>query len=89
MMPFIEQRLVRLTQNKTPDNFYVKIVPNNYQYPKNTIRNCERGGIRYSLDISDYIQYCIYYGIDFEPRGNLYNLVKNGTTVLDVGTNYG
>lgn len=89
MMPFIEQRLVRLTQNKTPDNFYVKIVPNNYQYPKNTIRNCERGGIRYSLDISDYNQYCIYYGIDSEPRGNLYNLVKNDTTVLDVGTNMG
>lgn len=89
MLPFVEQRLVLLTQNKSPDNFYVKIVPNNYQYPKNTMRNCERGGIKYSLDISDYIQYCIYYGIDFEPRNNLYNLVKDGTTVIDVGTNMG
>lgn len=35
-LPFVEQRLVQLTQNKSSDNFCVKIVPNNYQYPKST-----------------------------------------------------
>src|SRR5437667_10717 len=35
------------------------------------------------------MQYCIYYGIEIEPRETLYSFVKNGTTVIDVGTNIG
>jgi FkbM family methyltransferase len=85
----VESALVRLSLNKTAGNVFAKIAPNNYQYPKNTIRECERDGIRYSLDISDYMQYCIYYGIEIEPRETLYSLVRNGTTVIDVGTNIG
>lgn len=85
----VENVLVDLALNKTVGNLFTKIAPNNYQYPKNTIRTCEREGIKYSLDISDYMQYCIYYGVEIEPRDTLYNLVKNGTTLIDVGTNIG
>ncbi len=69
--------------------FLVKAAPNNYQYPHETIRVCERDGVKYRLDISDYMQYCIYFRIDIEPRQKLYSLVKDGTTVIDVGTNIG
>lgn len=89
LLPPVESALVRLALNRTVGNFFAKAAPNNYQYPKNTIRVCERGGIRYALDISDYMQYCIYFGIEIEPREALYGLVKNGTTVIDVGTNIG
>lgn len=89
MLSPIEKLLVRQTQHKTPDNFFFKLAPNNNQYPKNTLRNCSRDDIRYLLDISDYMQYCIYYGITIEPREKLYNLVKDGTTIIDVGTNIG
>jgi len=85
----VENVLVDLSLSKTFGNVFTKIAPNNYQYAKNTIRMCEREGIRYSLDISDYMQYCIYYGVEIEPRDTLYGLVKNGTTVIDVGTNIG
>lgn len=87
--PFLENYLVGKTQGKTSDNFYAKLIPNNYQYQSNTIRKCRRDGVEYELDISDYMQYCIYYGIKTEPREVLYNLVRNGTTVIDVGTNIG
>lgn len=85
----VERLLVPLALNHTVGSFFAKAAPNNYQYPKNTIRICERNGIKYSLDISDYMQYCIYFGIEIEPRDTLYSLVKNGTTVIDVGTNIG
>ena len=87
--PFIERLLVTQTLGKTSGNFFAKIAPNNYQYPPKTMRRCQRDGIEYDLDISDYMQYCIYYGIETEPRDRLYNLVKDGTTIIDVGTNIG
>ena len=89
MLRSVENVLVDLALNKTVGNVFTKIAPNNYQYSKNTMRFCERGGIKYSLDISDYMQYCIYYGVEIEPRDMLYSLVKNGTTIIDVGTNIG
>ena len=89
MLRPIENVLVDLALNKTVGSVFTKIAPNNYQYSKDSIRICERDGIRYSLDISDYMQYCIYFGIEIEPRDTLYSLVKNGTTVIDVGTNIG
>lgn len=85
----IEKALVHLSQNSEIGNIFARIAPNNYQYPQPTMRRCERGGIRYDLDISDYMQYCIYFGIEIEPREKLYNLVKNGSTIIDVGTNIG
>lgn len=87
--PPVERLLVTLALNSSVGKWFGKAAPNNYQYPKNTIRICERNGIKYSLDINDYMQYCIYFGIEIEPRDTLYNLVKNGTTVIDVGTNIG
>ena len=89
MLPPVERLLVNLALNNAAGSYFAKAAANNYQYPKNTIRTCERDGIRYSLDISDYMQYCIYFGIEIEPRDRLYGLVRNGTTVIDVGTNIG
>lgn len=85
----VEDILVNLSLNKRVGSIFAKIAPNNYQYRKDTVREVTRNGIRYFLDISDYMQYCIYFGIEIEPRDTLYGLVKNGTTVIDVGTNVG
>src|SRR4051812_22460634 len=78
MLPPIENVLASLALNRTVGRVFAKIAPNNYQYPSPTIRNCERDGIQYSLDISDYMQYCIYFGVEIEPRDTLYGLVQNG-----------
>jgi FkbM family methyltransferase len=89
MLPAVERALVRLSHDTQAGRVVQKFAPNNYQYPHGTMRECERGGIKYSLDISDYMQYCIYYGVAIEPRDALYGLVKDGTTIIDVGTNIG
>lgn len=88
-LPPVEYALAYLAQMESVGGVFAKIAPNNYQYPKNSYRTCERGGIRYRLDISDYGQYCLYFTVDKEPREKLYTLVKDGTTVIDVGTNIG
>ncbi len=88
-IPFIERQLVRRTQGLRTTDFLAKLIPNNYQYAPGTVRKCERGNIEFELDISDYMQYCIYYGLKTEPRENLYSLVVDGTTIIDVGTNIG
>lgn len=86
---FFENILVKFTQGKTYDSLFVKLVPSNITYSVPTFRKAVRDGITYKLDISDYMDYALYYGIQSEPRDKLYGLVKEGFVVFDVGTNIG
>jgi FkbM family methyltransferase len=72
------------------NNFFLhKLIPNYYQYPKNTIRNATINGINFQLDISDYMQWALYYRITIEPRNILYEKSKNKKHILDIGANIG
>jgi len=66
-----------------------RIAPTHLLYEAPTIRAIVRNGIRFELDVSDYMQWCAYYGIEVEPRRALYSLVRPGQVVLDVGSNVG
>ena len=85
----IEKQLVKRTQGKELSNFFVKLVPNYYQYDKGEVRKVNREGINFELDISDYMEYVIYYGMNSEPKGRISELFKDGDTILDVGANIG
>jgi FkbM family methyltransferase len=86
---FMEAVLFSLTNGKKWDQLIARVPANYYQYPKGSWRKVERNGFQYHLDISDYMQWLIYFGIQAEPRETLYNLVKPGMTVLDIGANIG
>jgi FkbM family methyltransferase len=88
-IPLLENWIVKKTQNKQYGNFYVRLLPPNKAYPKNSWRNAERQGIKYHLDISDYMEYTLYFGIQTEPREKLYNLINDKMTIIDIGTNIG
>jgi FkbM family methyltransferase len=88
-MPALEYWLARLTEGKGYDNFFVKCLPQNYQYGKNSLRIAKRDGIRYRLDISEYMEWVIYFGLRVEERDGLYPLVKPNMVILDIGTNIG
>lgn len=85
----VEDFLVGKTQGKAPSNLFVKLIPNYYQYNSGEIRTVKRGGLNFQLDISDYMEYVIYYGMNAEPRGRMEELFSDGDTVLDVGANIG
>jgi FkbM family methyltransferase len=69
-----------------------KLIAGNGMYPKGTIRTCNRDGIHFKLDISDYMEHAIYFGIndtvDFDRR-MLYSLIKENYTCFDIGANIG
>jgi FkbM family methyltransferase len=86
---FAESLLIRFTRNKMWNDFAPRIPANHYQYPKGSVRKVTRNGFHFVLDISDYMQWTIYFGVLVEPREVLYNLIKPGMHIMDVGANIG
>ncbi|MBL7848369.1 MAG: FkbM family methyltransferase [Cyclobacteriaceae bacterium] len=88
-LPLPEKLLARLTQQKPLNHFFARFPPLNTRYPKPTTRKVKRNGIHYELDLSDYMEWLVFWGIQVEPRRTLYQLVKPGSIVIDVGANIG
>ena len=88
-LPVLEPLLARLTANKGYDHLLVKCIPQNYQYPPGTYRTVVRQGVRFRLDLSEYMEWVLYFGLNVEVREGLYPLVKEGMSILDIGTNIG
>lgn len=86
---FLEKWLRSKTQGKTPASMWVKLLPNNYQYKKNSNRLVEINGIKYELNISDYENWRLYFGILDKGLDNLFSLIKPTYTILDIGANIG
>lgn len=88
-IPFLEKWILKKTNGKEYNNFFVKLLPNNKSYKKESYRNAERENIKYRLDISDYMEYTLYFGIKAESRATLLSLIKEDMIILDIGTNIG
>ena len=86
---FIENLLRILTLNKQSTSFICKFVPNNYQYKSNTMRIFNYKGVILKVDISDYIGHYLYFGFKDTAQERLFELVKEGDCILDIGTNIG
>lgn len=84
-----EAMLLPLTKGKRWDDLVARIPANYYQYPQGSFREVERNGFRLTLDLSDYMQWLLYFGILAEPRETLYDLVAGEMTVIDAGANIG
>lgn len=85
----LEKALLLLVGGKNSNTLISKIIPNHYQYKKPSLRTATRQNIRYELDISDLIDWFIYFGMTEKSKTRLFSLVKPGQTILDVGTNIG
>ena len=88
-IPFMERLLVKLNYNKPPNSFTSKLTPNHYQYKPGTIRKVQRRGINYVLDLSELMDWFIYFGFKDSARDELDAFVKPGQTVMDIGANMG
>lgn len=85
----LENLLVYFTIGKEYGRFVTKLPPHHYQYNKNSVRHVTRHGINYCLDISDIIDWYIYYGFKEKSRTHFYELIKTGHQVIDIGANNG
>ncbi len=86
---FLETFLASQTSGKSPDHLVCKLAPNPYQYIPNSLRVINRNGIIMKIDISDYIGHYLYFGFKDDEIEALFNLCKEGSNVLDIGTNIG
>jgi len=66
-----------------------KLIPPPDLYPPGSVKHAVRDGIAYELDRSCLMQWYIYWGLADVTRTRLYDLVKVGDQILDVGTNVG
>lgn len=85
----LDDLLSRVTIGTWEGSWLSRVPPNPYQYPRPSYRLGVRDGITFLLDISDMMQWPVYFGIRDRPREALYGLASAGDVVLDVGTNFG
>lgn len=85
----VDRILPFFTAGKGYDNFFVKCIPQNYQYAKGTFRKVKRDEIWFDLDLSEYMEWVIYYDLNVEKRDALYPLVREDMVLFDVGSNIG
>jgi FkbM family methyltransferase len=88
-IPVLEQVLVTLTSGKSPQHFFSKLIPNNYQYPSPSYRVVKTDLLKIRVDISDYIGHYIYFGLKDVSYDKLFELCKPTFNVIDIGTNIG
>jgi FkbM family methyltransferase len=86
--PPAERWLWRRSQKGGWKAFFYKFPPNPYQYPRQTLRTFERAGIRYQVDLSDYVGWRCYWNID-EGLSAFLEQLRPGDTLLDIGANIG
>lgn len=66
----LEKWLRKKTFNSTPDIFFYKLAPNNYQYSKNSLRYFNYKGVKLKVDIRDYVGHYLYFGFKDEAHEN-------------------
>jgi FkbM family methyltransferase len=84
-----ERVLATFTRGRSAKSWIARIPANYYQYNPGSYREVTRNGFKYNLDLSEYMQWIIFYGIKAEPRESLYTLLQHDMVVYDVGANIG
>lgn len=88
LKPF-EVLLRKMVFNKEPNSLIGKLVPNNYQYPKNSVRRFRFYNVLLEADIHDYMGHYLYFNFKDQGHDSLFRLVKESQIILDIGTNIG
>lgn len=88
--PIIEKWFVNTSISKKSDGLFVKTFPKHILYPFGTIRVVKRWGIDFTLDISNYVDWSVYFQIVDEGHEKvLFPKCKKDYVVLDIGTHIG
>lgn len=84
-----ERVILLFSKNIEYGKFLTKLVPEPHYYRKGSIREVTRHGINYRLDISDMVDWYIYFGFKQSAHLQLYKCIKPNHVIIDVGANIG
>jgi FkbM family methyltransferase len=89
LVPLAEKWLVKKTQQREITQMIARFPPNHYQYKKGSIRQVDRNGLNFRLDLSDFVQWRTFWGILDVGKERLISQIQPGDFFLDVGANIG
>lgn len=84
-----EKLLFYVNSGKKYGSWLTRITPNHTDYSSPAIRRVTRNGVKYSLDISNLVDWYIYFNFTDLPHERFLNAIQAHDTVIDVGANIG
>ncbi len=85
----VDKLLQAFTRHSSTNTLVAKLIPPNYLYAPGSIRIAEVNGIHLKLDISDTVGHSSYFAVNEPAQAVLYDFVKPGMKVIDIGANIG
>lgn len=85
----LENLIVKYNTGKVYGTGLTKFTPNHYSYNHPTWRVARRNGIKIKLDISNIVDWNVYFNFHEISRENLFSIPKNPSTIIDIGANIG
>ena len=85
----MELLVSRVTRGRAPEDKLARLPLNHYQYPVGSVREVERLGLRLTLDISDLVDWAIFFGLVDPGLERLFGHTQADDIVIDVGANNG
>lgn len=70
-------------------SFLCKFLPPPETYPAGTLRTCQRHGLRWELDLSQWVDWHVFFGQEGEEDRRFLRLIRSGDHVLDGGAYIG
>lgn len=84
-----EDFLLKFVRGHDPRDFVCRFIPMPYLFPKPSWRTVERNEILLKLDISDLVDWFVYFDLKDDSVSFILNQLKKDDIVLDIGTNIG
>jgi len=86
---FGEYWLLKFVQGKNASDFAARFIPMPHLFPNPSWRQVYRNDLRLNLDISDLVDWYIYFNLKEEGLDLMLSFIQPGDLVLDIGTNVG
>lgn len=88
-LPFWSQNLPHWTEGQEISSWQCKLPPNPSQFLTPTWITTTQKGFVWQLDLSQLLEWHLFFGIREIEFEFLFNKIKPQTTIIDIGTNFG